>query len=741
MLPEALTPHRSYAEWLRALPGYANQIRFSRLLPARPPQCVPYDGAYAGVLEVLGLEPFAHQAEAFRVLEAGRNLVMATPTASGKSLVFQVPTLKAMLEGHSVLFLYPTKALARDQLERLRDLAEPFGLQDRVHAYDGDTPAPKRRQARERARALLTNPDMLHFGILPRHTDWAHFLARLAFVVVDELHYYRGVFGTHVALLLRRLLRVAQHYGAHPQLIAASATIQNPQEHAEHLFGEAFTCVSAETRPTPREFVLWVPRALDKQGLARRSANMEAAELAVYAAESGLKTLIFAGSRKTAELIGLYAKTSPAGECIRTYRAGYTARERRALEAAFRAGEVRVLVSTSALELGIDIGDLDAVVLVGYPGSINAFWQRAGRAGRSGRRALVLWIPREDPLDEYFLHRPELLLASAPEAAVADPFNPYLYPPHLHCAARELPLEPHEPLYKPALAGPGFRERGGRIYTTRRAPHREIVLRGEGATFTLKLADGTVLGHLDERQAYWEAHPGAIYLHQGEAYLVRNLDLEAREVVLLPSLEDYYTQPRAETEILVKSGEALAPGVWVGRVVLKERVVGYVKRRYVTESVLEEAPLELPELSFETEAIWFHPPEAVPPERLPSAMHALEHTLIGLLPLFVLAERRDIGGVSYPVYPHPLPSEGGPTIFIYDGYPGGVGYARAAAQRFNRWVQAARDLLAECPCAEGCPRCVLSPKCGNGNQYLDKSGALELAQVLAGPSGTPEPLN
>ncbi|MFN4071293.1 MAG: DEAD/DEAH box helicase, partial [Thermus caldifontis] len=393
-----------------------------------------------------------------------------------------------------------------------------------------------------------------------------------------------------------------------------------------------------------------------------------------------------------------------------------------------KSGEVRVLVSTSALELGVDIGELDAVALVGYPGSISAFWQRAGRAGRGKRRALVVYIPREDPLDEYFLHRPELLLRSPPEVAVADPQNPVLCPLHLHAAAWEKPLAREEVLCPEALAQ--LKEKEGRYFTPKRRPHRDLSLRGLGATFTLRGPEGEVLGYLDERQAYWEAHPGAVYLHGGESYLVRNIDPVKREIWLLPALEDYYTEPRAETDLEVLSGESLGHGVWVGKVVLRERVVAYAKKRFFTGSVLEEIPLELPEISFPTEALWFHPPLVVPPHRIPGGIHALEHTLIGLLPLFVLAERQDIGGLSYPFYPRPLPSGSGPTIFIYDGYPGGVGYARQAARRFPQWIQAALELLKACPCQEGCPRCVLSPKCGNGNQYLDKEAALFLAANL-----------
>jgi DEAD/DEAH box helicase domain-containing protein len=719
----------------------------------------------------LGVEPYSYQAEAFEHLQSGQHLVLAASTASGKSLVFQAPVLSAVRKGQTAMLLYPTKALAHDQLGRLRRMGKQLKLEERIYAYDGDISGQKRKQAREKGQALLTNPDMLHFGVLPRHADWAGFLSRLRYLVVDELHAYRGVFGAHAALILQRLLRLAWHYGASPQVIAASATIANPAEHARSLTGLLFHQITAHPSRAEREFGVWIPKALNKEGSQRRSANLEAALLARHAAEQGLRSIIFTNARRTAELVARYA----ADERVRPYRAGYTAPARRKLEQALQEGAVRVLVSTSALELGVDIGGLDVVILLGYPGSVSSFWQRAGRAGRGKQRALVLWIPREDPLDAYFEQHPELLLASPPESAIADPDNPILYPLHAHCAARELPIalpsgvhpKPGalgqgtedrssvlDPFYRPWLnIRPPLVEKYGRLYSPKQSPHRDLILRGRGHTFSLRDSAGKLLGALDERQAYWEAHPGAVYLHQGESYLVRNLDPQKREIVLLPGLEDYYTQPRAETEVEVLQGDEILSGIWAGPVILRERVTGYVKKRFMSEIVLEEVALSMPELTFQTEAVWFHPCEgqAVLPTLpegsrvgprwpdhpllteplVPSAIHALEHTMIGLLPLFVLAERQDIGGVSYPFYPRPLASGGGPTIFIYDGYPGGVGYALAAARQFPRWVAAARDLLQGCPCEGGCPRCILSPKCGSGNRFLDKHTALLLAQALS----------
>lgn len=736
MLPPQLAGFTSYADWLRSREGYGGQAAFVRLLPARPPITADYRGGFGGVLEVLGLAPYQHQAQALHTIEGGDHLVLAASTAAGKSLVFQVPVLKAALEGQTALLLYPTKALAHDQQQRLWAQASMFDLSRTVYTYDGDTSESQRKLARAQGQVLLTNPDMLHFGLLAFHPSWAGFLGRLKYIVLDELHAYRGVFGTHVALILRRLLRLARHYGASPQIIATSATIGNPAEHAHHLTGETFVEQTAQFSRAEREFVIWQPRALDREGKVRRSPNLEAALLARQWAQAGLRGLVFANSRRTAELVARYA----AHPGVQPYRSGYTPQDRRRLEDSLKSGEVQVLITTNALELGLDIGGLDGVVLLGYPGSVSAFWQRGGRAGRGDTRALVVWIPREDPLDAYLLERPDWLLASPPEAAVCDPFNPVLYPPHLHCAAREWPIDPREEIYQPLLAtalnprpqatnspdDPGFR-----LYTSVRQPHQQLTLRGMGGTYRLRNNAGQTLGSMDQRQAYWEAHPGAVYLHMGQNYLVRNLDPEQREIVLLPGLEDYYTQPRTLTEIEVLEGWPLAGGAWTGRVRLREQVIGFVKKRYIHETILEEVNLALPEITFETEAVWFHPPEeAVSPVELPGAIHALEHTLIGLLPLLVLAERADVGGVSYPLYPQPLASGQGATVFIYDGYPGGVGYARAAGRQFGRWLQLARHLLESCPCTDGCPRCTLSPKCGNGNQPLDKAAALGLARIL-----------
>ena len=730
--------------------------------PRRGSSVEGYSGPYEELFGRLGLAPYGHQAKALQHTAEGRDLVISTSTASGKSLAFQLPVLGALEAGRSALLLYPTKALAVDQLLRLRQLSGSLGLAgDRaaaIHTYDGDTATSERAAIRQDARVILTNPDMLHYGILPHHTDWAAFLGSLDYLVLDELHAYRGVLGSHVANVARRLLRMAEAYGAKPVVVAASATVGNPAAHAERLTGRPFLLVDEDEAPAAaREFVIWQPPATDDAGERRRSVNSEAARLAATFARHGVKSLFFCNSRKGAELIRRYAAGlvgEPLGTTIQSYRAGYTAEDRRLIENGFRQGDITVLTSTSALELGVDIGGVDAVVLVGYPGSKMALWQRSGRAGRGDRRALTLLIPGADPLDEYYRTHPDALVDGPVEDAVADPFNDELHPRHLLCAAAEMPLGPGEAVVAPWVdlaEVEGLVKSAGRYRSMGRYPHRRVQLRGTGGRLVrLKDGMGRSLGATDFATALRELHPGAVYLHQGEQYLVATLDLERGIARLLPHIEDYYTQPRSETDVEIlgplKSrnlvvGEVEAPprGVHVGRVRVRHQVVGYVRKRYFSEAVLEERVLDLPEVSYDTQALWFdlEEVEGLPAAQdLPAALHALEHTLIGLLPSFVLCERADVGGVSYPLYP---PS-GQPLVFVYDGAPGGVGYARAGAAAFGAWLSAARDLLAACPCSTGCPRCVLSPKCGNGNQFLDKGAALVLANALLGRSEREERL-
>jgi len=756
-----LAESESFHAWLAGVGDGHAQVRAHAFLPPRRARHGDAGPPWDALLERLGVHPYGHQAAALRALTAGNDVVVATGTASGKSLIYQVPALQALRDGGTTLAVMPTKALAADQLVRWRAAAASLGLAaDAIVRYDGDTPPDARRAARQSARVIITNPDMLHYGLLPFHDAWHRFLSSLRWLVLDEVHAFRGVLGVHVANVVRRALRLADVHGGAPQVIATSATIGNPAAHLTRLCGRSALAFVEDDAPRgPREVVVWRPADLPGDASRRRSAAIEAAELGVALARAGVKTLVFSNTRRGAELVRRYAVqlAPPALQAaILSYRGGYTAEDRERIAAGFRDGDVRLLVATSALELGVDVGGVDAVVLVGYPGSQAAFWQRSGRAGRGEARSLTLWIPGPDPLDEFYLLNPDRLLDGQPEDAIADPWNDELHPLHVRCAAAERPLAQGEAVVAPWLdlaTVPGLlRDGADRWVSVRRYPHRAVRVRGGLGPGRVRLrdVDGRTLGMVDGAEALRELHPGAVYLHQGEAYVSARLDLERGEALLLPHIEDYYTQARSETDVEVlevwpegrrgreHAGDAAVmsrppPGVMTGRVRVRTVVTGYVRRRFRQRGVLDERPLDLPEVSYDTQALWFVVDEvadAVAAGVLGAAMHALEHTLIGLLPAFVLCERADVGGVSYPSYP----PDGRATVFVYDGHPGGVGYARAGAAVFDTWLESALELLARCPCAAGCPRCVLSPKCGNGNQFLDKAAALRLGRAWSDAS-------
>ena len=747
--------HASFHAWLRELDEERGRIAVHAFLPGRTGTTGDVvEGSWRDLVERLEVEPWRHQRDAWRDLAAGRDVMLATPTASGKSLVYQLPVLDAARRGATSLLLFPTKALAEDQLASLHAHAERAGVGERVASmvrYDGDTPRNARRGLREAARVMVTNPDMLHLGVLPFHASWASFLASLEVIVIDELHAYRGVLGSHVGNVLRRLLRVAALYGAEPRIVAASATIANPGELFTALTGrEAAVTVADDAPQAPREVIFWEPPTRPGEDVRRRNPVAEAADLAVAFAREGVKSLFFCNSRRSAELLASYARARLGDEeatRVDAYRAGYDAAERRRIERAFANDEITVLAATSALELGVDVGGVDAVAMVGYPGSSMSFWQRAGRAGRGGERALALLVPGDDPLDDHFLTHPDALLDGSVEAAVADAHNEVIHAAHLPCAAREHPIEPGEAWLAPDVdldAVAGLVRSGDRYAARNWFPHRHVALRGEagGRVRLVNAADGRSLGSVDVGRAVRELHEGAVHLHRGDAYLVVELNLETRKATLLPHIEDWFTSIRGETRIEVldaggRGDEPLAralglpAGLRVGRVRVVDAIHGYVRKRYRTGAILEERALDLPESSYDTQAIWFELQDVasagvVTPDRFPSAMHALEHTMIGLLPAFVLCERADVGGVSYPLHPE----LGMPALFIYDGVPGGVGYAAAGAHQVDRWLSATLDRLHSCPCKTGCPRCVLSPKCGNGNQYLDKEAAAQLGEAV-----------
>lgn len=748
-------------------PNYRQQAVHIERIPSRDPNfdslSVPLHPELRVLLESMGISAlYSHQAKALDAILAGQNVIIATPSASGKSLCYQLATLEAMLRDRSAsaLYLFPTKALAQDQLRSLYQIQDritgslKFLLSGSVATFDRDTPQNQRADIKRQARIVLTNPDMLHVGILPHHHSWSRLLRHLRYVVIDEIHVYRGVFGSHVANVLRRLRRLCSFYGSNPQFICCSATIANPGEHAQKLLGVPFSVVTEDGSPHGEKyFVFWNPPFLDESKNARRSPNSEAAFLLSELVRKGIRGLVFARTRKLTELIYLYAKEQlplSLAEKISPYRAGYLPEERRRIERQFFSGELMGLVATTALELGIDIGDLEATVLTGYPGSIASAWQQAGRSGRSGGTSLSFLIGQDNPLDQYLMRNPDFFFGKNFDNAIINPENPYVLKPHLLCAAWEKPLEAGDAeffgeidLLLAELEKEGrLRQRQGRWYPTAciSYPAQDINLRAtSGQNYAvIDARDGSLLETVETSVAFFQVHPGAIYLHQGESYLVRELDLNRRIAWVEPVSVDYYTQTTEITDIrilrLLREKDSGNAKVYLGDVNVTTTVVGFKKKRQFTEEVIGEESLDLPPQNFPTKALWFDLPQKAIDKIIRAGLdfhgglHACEHAAIGILPLFALCDRNDIGGVSTPFHP----DTGRPQIFIYDAHPGGIGIAEKGFELITQLWQATLRTVEACPCSEGCPSCVQSPKCGNNNQPLDKEAALVLLQELLG---------
>ncbi len=760
---------------------------------------------------------YSHQAQAL-ASAWGQTTIVTTGTASGKSLCFNLPTLDTLCRDAfaRALYLYPTKALAQDQARALN----AFGLSKQVRPaiYDGDTPRDARGDVRRRANVVLTNPDMLHVGILPHHGSWERLFSHLRIVVVDEAHVYRGVFGSHVANVLRRLLRVAAAYGSDVRVLLASATIANPVQLAQRLTGlDDVALVDRDGSPTPRrQIAMWNPPLTDEAIGARRSALGEAAELLARLVRDGARAICFMKSRKGVELLARMVsedlkRTDPElAERVAPYRAGYTPQQRRELEARLMNGELRGVITTDALELGIDIGELDAAVVVTFPGTVAALRQMWGRAGRRGK-GLAVYVAGEDALDQFFCRHPDEFLERPVEAAILDHESPQIHQAHLLCAAYEGPLGredaeffgPRWEAHAEALVSAGLlRKRtihrsptdsalaragagaaagaqrpapqgGAEVYVLRRPaeyPAAKVSLRSSSPdSFAIvDVSSGELLGQTEAARAHSTVHDGAVYLHQGRSYEVRELDLENRRALVTPFNGDWYTQPKRETdtsiERLLDRRETLGVTLSFGEVSVSETVLGYQRKRLSDHAQVELVMLDLPQTSFSTQALWFEfephqltglphavaggghdanggSPDgaraadhsvrkatddagpgdlAIPMDALLGSLHATEHAQIAVLPLIAMCDRWDIGGLSTNMHPQ----TGGPTIFIYDGHPGGIGITRLAHRRFEELCRDAHRLIAECPCKSGCPSCVQSPKCGNLNEPLSKAGAL-----------------
>ena len=760
-------------------------------------------------LRRIGIERlYSHQAQAIHAATASPTIV-TTGTASGKSLCFQLPTLN-MLSGvpfARALYIYPTKALAQDQARALN----AFGLTKQVRPaiYDGDTPREARADIRRQANVVLTNPDMLHMGILPNDDAWGDFFRNLKLVVIDEAHVYRGVFGSHVSNVLRRLRRIAEmSHGAQLRFLLTSATIANPVELAERLTGlEGVRLIDADGSPAPRRRIaMWNPPLTDATQGTRRSALAEAAELLARLVREGARAICFMSSRKGVELLSRLVKDEldTAGrhdlaELVEPYRAGYTPQQRRELEGRLTRGELRAIVTTNALELGIDIGELDASVVVTFPGTVASLRQMWGRAGRRGR-GLAVYVAGEDALDQFFCRHPDEFLDRPVEAAILDHESPLIFAAHLLCAAQERPLDPDDMEF----FGPRLQVHAERLVSAKRLrmrherrqasgigretyvprnpggyPAGELSLRSASPEHfaIVDVSSGELLGQTEAARAHSTVHDGAIYLHQGRSYEVRDLDLRHRRALVAPFDGDWYTQPKRETmtaiERLLDRRDALGVTLSFGEVSVTETVLAYQRRRISDHAQIDLVALELPETSFSTQALWFEldaeqPADAparsgatvanggqaldgaaapaagmaaaalVGLESLLGALHATEHAQIAVLPLIAMCDRWDIGGLSTNLHPQ----TGRPTIFVYDGHPGGIGIARTAFHRFEELCADAHRLIAGCGCADGCPSCVQSPKCGNLNEPLSKAGArLLLERMLAAATqpavGTP----
>jgi len=712
------------------------------------------DPGFAEALGRAGVESlYTHQLAAFEAAERS-NLVITSGTASGKSLAFNLPVLDGIAREpkRRALYLYPTKALAQDQARKLAELRPPH-LREAI--YDGDTPKEERPAIRRRNNLVLTNPDMLHVGLLPHHKVWGDFLANLGWVVVDEAHTYRGVFGSHVANVLRRLRRVARAYGSEPRFLLASATIANPVELAERLVGTPFELIDDDGAPRAgREIAMWNPPLLDKATGARRSALSEAADLLAELVSQGVRTICFLKSRRGIELIQRFARENlerrgkpELARRIAPYRGGYTPQQRREIEARLGSGELLAVVATDALELGIDVGELDAAICVTFPGTVASLRQMWGRAGRR-RRGLAVYVAGQDALDQFFCRHPEEFLERPVEAAILDHGNDQIASRHLIAAAYELPLSDEDA----DVFGPEWRQRAERLQAAgelrsaggKLLPKRSefvasrIPLRSASAdsVAVIERDSGEMLGLVEAERAFTTIHPGAVYLHLGRSYEVERLDVSERRAVVSSFDGDWYTRPKKETDIYIERTheQRQVAGVQLnfGEVSVSEQVIAFQRVSISDQEPIDIVALELPEQSFVTQALWYVLPDrlsaSLPSDVLLGSLHATEHGQIAVLPLIAMCDRWDIGGLSTNVHFQ----TGRATIFIYDGHPGGVGITQRGYEQFERLLGDAERLIAECPCESGCPSCVQSPKCGNLNEPLHKAGALELMRTMQG---------
>ena len=750
--PLAVSKIEEYIEALKSSKRLGNQVVFHRTLPACPPVfnavTLPWPEEIHDALHSMGITAlYDHQAKAMDLIRSGKHTVIATPTASGKTLIYNLPVLEkiATAPGSKALYIFPLKALAQDQLGVLTNIGDRMKTTKPCAAiYDGDTSAWHRKKIREcLPDVILTNPEMLHLSFLPHHAKWADFFLGLKIVVVDEVHTYRGVMGSHMAQVFRRLLRICRYYGTSPIFVFCSATISNPSELAEQLTGLPVEEIVRSGAPQGNRHVVFINPEME-------GAAQTAIALLKAALHRKMRTIVYTQSRKMTELIAIWSQNR-SGEFsgrISAYRAGFLPEERRAIEARLSSGELLSVISTSALELGIDIGDLDLCMLVGYPGTVISTLQRGGRVGRSGQDSALVLIAGEDALDQYFMRHPEDLVSREAEAAVINPYNPDIVSRHLICAAAELPIKSDEthvaekPIWQ-ILKQLGENGQllqsasGDEWLCSRKMPHREVDLRGSGQPFVIvDIKTGQNIGGIDMYRAFKETHPGAIYLHMGETFEVEILDMATHTVKASRVDVNHYTRVLAhkETEILdvYEKKSIWDTTVCTGRLKVTEKVTGYDKWAIYAKKRLNRIELDLPPLIYETDGLWFNIPDAVRKQtenkylHFMGGIHAVEHAAIGIFPLLVLTDRNDLGGIST-VYHF---QTGGPAVFIYDGTAGGAGLTRQAFKRAKDLLSYTQKVVSECPCDNGCPSCVQSPKCGSGNRPIDKAAALFILEQI-----------
>ncbi|MFW6334471.1 MAG: DEAD/DEAH box helicase [Desulfosalsimonas sp.] len=740
-----------YINSLKRSAGIGSQVVYHDVFPASPARYadVCYGGVTAEILEEMGIQAlYTHQQEALELIRRKNHVVVSTPTSSGKTLIYNLPVLERMTEDPSAraLYIFPLKALAQDQLRAFYEMAAGCrGFAPGAAIYDGDTTAWRRKKIRAAPPgAILTNPEMLHLAFLAHHEKWSGFLANLQFVVIEEVHTYRGILGSHMAQVLRRFRRICGLYGAAPVFVFSSATIGNPGELSSALTGLKISSVDKAGAPEGKRHLVFINPA--------DSPARTAIQLLKAALHRGLRTIVYCQSRKMTELIAMWAgsqKGAFAGR-ISAYRAGFLAEERREIEQKLVSGDLLAVISTSALELGIDIGDLDLCILVGYPGTVMATRQRGGRVGRSGRDAAIIMIAGEDALDQYIMRHADDFINMPAESAMVNPDNQDLLEKHLVCAAAEYRLSSDDAVFKGRAVEACLErllekgqllqsEDGSTFYSPSRNPHRHIDLRGSGARYSITDAKtGQNRGEVDAFRAFRETHPGAIYLHLGQTFRVDRLDPETRTVTVSKARPNYYTRVRAskQTEILEEySRKKVGSSVTgFGRIRVTDQVTGYEKRQIRDRKRINIFPLDLPPQMFETEGMWFSVPEAVQKEaerrqmHFMGGIHAVEHAAIGICPLFVLCDRDDLAGISTPFHPQIK----GAAVFVYDSFPGGIGLCRSAYARAEEFLERTLKIISDCGCESGCPACVHSPKCGSGNRPIDKDAAAFILGLITG---------